>query len=109
MNRTEAFREAGAAGQDEHGLSAWRHYVDLLNEAAELQKLVWEPGDAQLRAPGFNNYDRADLETDVQRLSRLCIGYLKKYAEPHTNQAHGAAPTMVIKLEIKTTALRSVR
>jgi len=37
-------------------LAAWADYVDLLKDAAELEPLVWEPGDEALRAALYRQF-----------------------------------------------------
>ncbi|MBV8805257.1 MAG: hypothetical protein JO042_09425, partial [Sinobacteraceae bacterium] len=56
FGRTEASRVAVDTEADGRVLAPWRQYVDLLKEAAELEQLVWEPGDEQLRAALYQQF-----------------------------------------------------
>jgi hypothetical protein len=52
---TESARGA-ATGTAARVLAPWRQYVDLLHEAAELEQLVWDPEDEQLRAALYQQF-----------------------------------------------------
>jgi len=56
FNRTESSAAAVANRPGEHALAPWPHYVDLLKDAAELQRLLWEPGDEQLVAALYQQF-----------------------------------------------------
>jgi hypothetical protein len=56
FSRTEPSREAVATATGERVLAPWSQYVDLLKEAAELEQLVWEPGDEQLRSALYQQF-----------------------------------------------------